>query len=155
MKNNLRKGLGAIFFVWLGILLGVSFLSAPVKFQAPHLTLPVALEVGKVTFHLLYKVEWGLFVLTFFMAYLAQVDKKIYKNMFILLTVLIAQNLWLIPMLDSRIDSIIVGITPPPGHFHLTYIMIEIFKLGLLGGIAFLLTWNTPDRERKKYLLKN
>lgn len=156
LNNNLRKGLGAIFFVWLGILLGVSFLSTPVKFQAPHLTLAVALEVGKVTFHLLHKVEWGLFALILLVAYLAQVDKKIYKNMFILLTILIVQNFWLIPALDLRIDSIVAGTVLPPGNFHLTYIMTEILKLVLLGFIAFLLTWNTSDHcgKRKIFIKK-
>lgn len=156
LNNNLRKGLGAIFLVWLGIILGVSFLSTPVKFQAPRLTVPVALEVGKVTFHLLHKVEWGLFALTLIIAYLAQVDKKIYKNMFILLTILIEQNLWLIPALDLRIDSIVAGTVPPPEHFHLTYIIIEVLKLVLLGFITFLLTCNPSNCcEKRKIFIKN
>lgn len=149
LRNPLKKGLGALFFVWLGILFGVSFLATPVKFQAPHLTLPVALEVGKVTFHLLHAVEWGLFVLTIFLAYLTQAGKTIYKNISILLTLMIVQNFWLIPILDLRIDAIVAGITPSPGHFHLIFIMIEILKLVLLGFSAFLLIWNTstPSQE--------
>lgn len=155
LNNNLQKGLGAIFFVWLGIILGVSFLATPVKFQAPHLTLAVALEVGKVTFHLLHKVEWGLLALTFFLAYLAKVDKKNQGSMLILGIILALQNLWLIPTLDLRIDAIVAGITLPPRHFHITYITIEILKLVLLGFIAFLLTWNTLDhRERRKIFIK-
>lgn len=150
LNTNSQHGLKAVFLVWFGILLGVSFLSTPVKFQAPHLTLAVALEVGKVTFHLLHKVEWGMFALTLFLAYLAQVNKKIAKNMFVLLTILIVQNLWIMPTLDLRTDSIIAGGAPSPGHFHLIYIMTEAFKLILLGFIAFLLTWNAPRNNEKR-----
>lgn len=35
---------------WAGFLAGVSFLATPVKFLAPSLTLPVALDVGRQTF---------------------------------------------------------------------------------------------------------
>src|SRR5690606_24993326 len=56
-----RFGNAALAFVaifWLGLLCGISFLATPVKFQVASLDLPVALEVGKVTFALLAKVEW-------------------------------------------------------------------------------------------------
>ena len=45
---------------WLGKLLGVSLVSTPVKFQASSLDLPVALEVGRVTFELsaLFRLGW-------------------------------------------------------------------------------------------------
>jgi hypothetical protein len=36
--------------LWLGLLLGVSFLATPAKFLAPSLALPVALDVGRHTF---------------------------------------------------------------------------------------------------------
>ncbi|WP_415289162.1 hypothetical protein RSD66_04440 [Brevundimonas sp. S1H14] len=49
--------------LWLGLLIGVSFLATPVKFQAPSLTLATALEVGQATFALFTRVEWGLVVL--------------------------------------------------------------------------------------------
>ncbi|MBN9565074.1 MAG: hypothetical protein J0G29_03125 [Alphaproteobacteria bacterium] len=139
LNDILRKGLVALFLIWLGIVLGMSFLATPVKFQAPHLTLPVALEVGKVTFHLLHKVEWGLFALAVIMAYLTQISKKTYLGILILVAILLVQNFWLIPILDLRIDSIVAGITPEPGHFHLFYIISEVFKSFLLGIIVFLL----------------
>ena len=43
----------------LGLLIGVSFLATPVKFRAASLDLPVALDVGRVTFELFSKVELG------------------------------------------------------------------------------------------------
>jgi len=40
-------------WVWMGIVIGVSFLATPVKFTADSLTRPVALDVGRATFHAL------------------------------------------------------------------------------------------------------
>jgi uncharacterized membrane protein len=53
------KLLGIVLILWVGSVLGVSFIAAPTKFMASHLTMPVALEVGKVTFHVFNKVEWA------------------------------------------------------------------------------------------------
>jgi hypothetical protein len=41
-----RCGLGALIMLWAGVLIGVSFLAAPAKFNAATLTLPVAMDVG-------------------------------------------------------------------------------------------------------------
>ena len=49
-----------IAMIWLGMLIGVSFLATPVKFVVADLSLPVALQVGQATFHLFAKVEWAL-----------------------------------------------------------------------------------------------
>src|SRR5690606_22365267 len=46
-----------VSLVWIGALLGVSFLATPVKFLAPSLTLPVALDVGRQTFHWYNRLE--------------------------------------------------------------------------------------------------
>lgn len=56
-------GVAFVATLWLGLLIGVSFLATPVKFQAPSLTLATALEVGQATFALFTRVEWGLVVL--------------------------------------------------------------------------------------------
>jgi hypothetical protein len=43
--------------VWAGMIVGVSFIATPVKFQAPSLTIPVGLEVGRYTYRLFTTVE--------------------------------------------------------------------------------------------------
>src|SRR5665648_1182454 len=48
--------------VWIGMLVGVSFLATPAKFLAPSLTLPVALDVGRHTFSVFNRVEWAFSV---------------------------------------------------------------------------------------------
>ena len=45
--------------IWLGMVLGISFLEAPVKFRAPTLTRSVGLDVGRHVFGFFNKVEIG------------------------------------------------------------------------------------------------
>jgi len=44
-----------ILGAWLGMILGISFLEAPLKFQAPNMTLVLGLGVGKLVFSALNK----------------------------------------------------------------------------------------------------
>ena len=118
---------------WLGVLLGVSFLATPVKFQAPSLTLPVALDVGRATFALLAKVEWVLCAILLALALIAR------RRVWIVVAaglggLLVLQALWLLPVLDARVGQIIAGQPVAPSNHHLVYIAVDSVKaLALLG----------------------
>ena len=47
----------AAVFVWLGMVLAISFLEAPLKFRAPNVTLPIGLGIGRLVFRALNAVE--------------------------------------------------------------------------------------------------
>ena len=47
----------AITFVWLGMVLAISFLEAPLKFRAPNVTLQIGLGIGRLVFRALNTVE--------------------------------------------------------------------------------------------------
>ena len=50
----------AVTFVWLGMLLAISFLETPLKFRAPDVTLRIGLGIGRLVFRALNSVEVGL-----------------------------------------------------------------------------------------------
>ncbi|MBV8182306.1 MAG: hypothetical protein JO045_26640, partial [Mycobacterium sp.] len=47
----------AVVFVWLGMVLAISFLEAPLKFRAANVTLPIGLGIGRLVFRALNTVE--------------------------------------------------------------------------------------------------
>lgn len=47
----------AISFVWLGMVLAISFLEAPLKFRAPGIDLKLGLGIGRIVFRALNLVE--------------------------------------------------------------------------------------------------
>ena len=50
----------AAVFVWLGMLLAISFLEAPLKFRAPGVTLQIGLGIGRLVFRALNACELAL-----------------------------------------------------------------------------------------------
>lgn len=126
--------------LWLGLLIGVSFLATPVKFQAPSLTLATALEVGQATFALFTRVEWGLVVLlAVAVAWVGRtnVPLGLWICVGVLALVLAAQSLWLLPILDARIVFITAGETPPPSEHHWLYVALETGKLLILAFMSW------------------
>lgn len=52
----------AATFIWLGMVLGISFLEAPLKFRAPGITVPLAVGIGRIVFRALNIAETALAV---------------------------------------------------------------------------------------------
>ncbi len=135
-----RGRMAAIFFVavlWLGLLLGVSFLATPAKFLAPSLALPVALDVGRHTFALFNKVEWLLAATLLVLALTARRQEAVLLGAAIAALLVIVETAWLLPALDRRVGLIIAGQVPPPSILHDLYIALAIVKLAALGVVAF------------------
>ena len=123
--------------IWIGMLLGVSFLATPAKFLAPSLTLPVALDVGRQTFGIFSIVEI-VASLTLLMG--AAISRNQRRNTVLgaVLGCLVAvQFFWLLPALDARVEIILQGAPPQESSLHNLYIAIDSAKLVLLGIIAW------------------
>jgi len=128
---------GFVAMIWLGGLLGVSFLATPVKFQAPSLDLPTALDVGRVTFALLSKTEWALCAIVFGTTLLSPQSRNLRLGCIaVLALVLIIQAVWLLPLLDARVSQIIAGVMVPGTPHHRLYIAAEALKVVLLLGLS-------------------
>lgn len=119
--------------LWTGLLLGVSFLATPVKFLAPSLALPVALDVGRHTFAVYNKAEWVLALVL--LALMAGSRPRLSTIMTLgIAAIVILETFWLMPVLDYQVSEIIAGQKPPASSEHMIYISLEIAKL--LGLVA-------------------
>jgi len=128
--------------VWLGILIGVSFMATPIKFSAPSLNLPTALDVGRVTFALLSKTEWVLCAILVIVTALEWRSRPLRLACCLALALLVAgQSIWLLPALDARIDLIIQGGVPAPAAYHQIYIVCEVVKAVLLLWLSSVSLW--------------
>lgn len=118
--------------IWLGMLVGVSFLATPVKFLAPSLTLPVALDVGHHTFRVFNKTEWLLSVLLLGLVLTGSRNVLALVGATIAAAMVLVETVWLLPLLDSRVALIIAGQQPEPSRLHAFYIACEVAKLASL-----------------------
>ncbi|MEJ8570368.1 hypothetical protein [Microbaculum marinum] len=131
---------------WLGMLVGVSFLATPAKFLAPSLTLPVALDVGRHTFAVYNKVEWGFCVALLLLAFLGR--RGWISGVFTIVAVLIValETVWLLPLLDARVGVIIAGGEPAPSNHHTLYIALEAAKMVAIIVVLVDMSWRVLRR---------
>lgn len=122
---------------WLGLLAGVSFLATPVKFAAPNLSLPVALEVGRATFGLFSKVEWAMAAALLLAVFAGGPGGAARVSALAAAGIVAAQTLWLLPVLDARVSEIVAGGAPSASADHRIYVALEAAKALLLIFAAF------------------
>jgi hypothetical protein len=136
-----RCALGALIMLWAGVVIGVSFLAAPAKFDAPGLGLPLAMEVGRREFGALNLAEIALAVVTLALAAYARPERTVSFGLGLAAVIVFLQWLWLLPVLDARAELIIRGGTPEPAPWHALYIGAEVVKLLALLVIGWLALW--------------
>lgn len=119
----------SVIFIWAGMLIGVSFLEAPLKFQAPGVTLPIGLGIGRLVFGALNKIEIIFCLSLILFSFLAPATKEFKYLLAVVTLILIAQTFWLLPVLDARAQVIIEGGVPAQSSPHLFYVAGEISKL--------------------------
>jgi hypothetical protein len=121
-----------VLAVWAGIIIGVSLIATPVKFQAPSLTLETGLEIGRYTFRFLGRVELCLLVITLAAAAIAQTPKAVWIVLALIIVILAVQHFWLLPFLDKRVSEILAGAPPSFSIRHKIFAAMEAGKALLL-----------------------
>ncbi len=122
----------AVPFVWLGMVVAISFLEAPLKFRAPGITLPLGLGIGRLVFRALNVAEISLAALLT-LAFLALRPSGAGWVLLAAAWLLLAVQIGILrPRLDRRAVALVAGRTPPPSRQHLAYIALEAAKVPLL-----------------------
>lgn len=142
-----------ISFFWLGLVLAVSFLETPLKFQVPGMTLPIALELGKIMFGISTNIQLILLLImvVVFMSDFKKVDKKILITTALLAIILGLEKLWMLPILDARADILATGKGLPPTPLHDYFIYAEVLKLLLLILLPIFLLERTSNSHKIKF----
>lgn len=123
----------AVPFIWFGMVLAISFMEAPLKFQAPGIDLPLGLGIGRLVFFALNKMEivCGLLL---FVAFLLRRPNPLIQEVLLglVLLILAVETLWLLPVLDARAEQVINGTVTPYSAMHLVYIVLDGVKIIVL-----------------------
>ncbi|UZJ34181.1 hypothetical protein [Streptomyces endophytica] len=130
----------AATFVWLGMVLAISFLEAPLKFRAPDVTLRIGLGIGRLVFRALNRVEAVLAVVVITAVALGRPPASVVTLTAVPVLLLAAQLTAVRPALNRRSDRVLAGEQLPRSRAHLLYAAAESLKaLALLAlGIATL-----------------
>lgn len=123
---------GAATFVWLGMVLAISFLEAPLKFRAPGVSVPIGLGIGRLVFRALNAVEAALAVVVV-VAVAVGGHPAAVTGLTAAVAVLLAAQLAVVrPRLNRRSDRVLAGEDLPRSRGHLWYVALELAKVAVL-----------------------
>jgi hypothetical protein len=128
--------LPAAAFTWLGMVLAISFLEAPLKFRAPGVTPRLGLSIGRVVLAALNRVELAL-LLVVGVALAVGPRPSALLVLVGTLAVLLGVQLGVVrPALQRRSDRVLAGEDVPRSRQHLIYVALEAVKVLVLVAIG-------------------
>ncbi|SOJ54661.1 hypothetical protein MSIMFB_02154 [Mycobacterium simulans] len=131
----------AVTFVWLGMVLAISFLEAPLKFRAPNVTLQIGLGIGRLVFRALNTIEVCFALVILAIAAAGPTPVRIVVAFAVALAALAVQLIVVRPSLTRRSDQVLAGLDAPRSRGHYAYVGLESVKvIALVVAGIFLLT---------------
>jgi hypothetical protein len=118
----------AVTFVWLGMVLAISFLEAPLKFRAPNVTLQIGLGIGRLVFRALNTVEVGFALVILAIVVAGPMPVRITVAYAVALVALALQLIAVRPRLTRRSDQVLAGLDAPRSRAHYAYVGLEAVK---------------------------
>lgn len=123
---------GAVTFLWLGMVLAISFLEAPLKFRAPGVTIPIGLGIGRMVFRALNLAEAAV-ALILIAAVATGAPSAVVISFTVVTMVVLAAQLGVVrPRLNRRSDRVLAGEDLPRSAMHLYYVALEVVKVLVL-----------------------
>jgi hypothetical protein len=122
----------ALAFVWLGMVLAISFLEAPLKFRAPGVTIPLGLGIGRLVFRALNAVELALAAVLAVCLAVGSPSLGAVAAAAGAIAVLLVQLLAVRPALARRSDRVLAGEDAPRSGGHYVYVALEVVKVAAL-----------------------
>ena len=138
--GNLAIVARGIALVWAGLAIGGSMIATPAKFLAPSLTIPVALDVGRVQ---LFWIGIGEALLCAGLLLVLAWSKSVRLKWLFFFGILLfaVQRLVLMPALDEHTLRVMAG-ESAGSSLHAVYVILEVIKI-----TALLVVGLTGDRR--------
>lgn len=123
--------------LWLGAVIAISFIEAPLKFTAPGITIPLGLGIGRLVFTALNILGVAIaVVLTIASAVRPRPGRLSAWLLGGVWVVLLVEILVIRPPLNVRTDLVIAGAEPGQSPFHYLYIAADVMLALLLAALA-------------------
>lgn len=134
MNHVLVNVVAALAFWWLGMVIAISFVEAPLKFRAPGVTIPLGLGIGRIVFRALNIIESVVAVAVVVLLAVAHPIPVVIVPAAVVVVLLAAQLGVVRPRLNRRSDQVLAGHgTDRRSRAHWAYVALETVKaLGLL-----------------------
>ncbi len=133
----------AVVFVWLGMVVAISFLEAPLKFRAPGITIQLGLGIGRLVFRALNICEVLLAAVALVSVVLGQAPGAATAALVLAVAALGVQVVAVRPALARRSDAVLADAelaASGRSNAHLVYVGFEVVKVValLVSGVLLL-----------------
>jgi len=147
-KQNTENTLYGFCLLWLGVLLGVSFIATPAKFLVPELDIVTAIKIGRSTFEIYHYFEICIACGTGLALLILRAGKTVMAYFALIGILLVVQYFIVQPLVEQSSDKLFLGIeTESKSNAHLYYIFCDCFKALLL--VSFLPAIRFIDAKAK------
>ncbi len=138
--TNAGAVITATGFCWLGMVLAISFLEAPLKFRAPGVTVPIGLGIGRLVFRALNGIEIVFAAAILVATVIDPPTTAAVTALAVAIAALLVQLAVVRPRLTRRSDAVLAGHDAPRSRGHYAYVALEALKVAalLVGGILVL-----------------
>lgn len=118
--------------IWFGMVIAISFIEAPLKFQAPGITIPLGLGIGRLVFTALNIAEITLMIGTTVVMLWPRASRNLLNVLALIWLVTLVKIFAVRPFLNARSDIIVAGGDPGESFLHYLYIGLDALGLVLL-----------------------
>ncbi len=130
----------AAIFIWLGMVLAISFLEAPLKFRARGVTLEIGLGIGRLVFRALNSVEAVLGAVVLSTVASSTAPGRTVVATATAVALLAVQLVVVRPRLTRRSDRrLLAGDPAPRSRAHAAFVAVETLKVLALATAGTLL----------------
>lgn len=120
----------ALCWLWLGMVLAISFLEAPLKFRVVDVR--TGLAIGRVVFRALNGVEAVLAAALAVVLFAGDPGRTAGAAGAVAIVTLLLQIVGVRPALTRRSDRVLAGEDGPRSRAHLWYVALELVKVAAL-----------------------
>ncbi|QIM19807.1 hypothetical protein G7066_11740 [Leucobacter coleopterorum] len=125
----------ALPVLWFGMIAAISFIEAPLKFQAPGITIPLGLGIGRLVFATLNIVEGVILLALTLLSFWPESARIAGSRLLVwfgVVCVFAAKVAFVRPPLNTRTDEVLAGAAPGQSPWHYIYIVCDAATMVLV-----------------------
>lgn len=119
----------AAVFVWLGMVLAISFVEAPLKFRAPGVTPKIGVGIGRLVFRALNVFEYVFAVVIAMALFSHETPTSLNVALMIAVGALLTQTIVVRPLLSRHTSAVLDGDEGRRSRAHFAYVALELVKV--------------------------
>lgn len=111
--------------IWLGLIIAIDLIEAPLKFQAPGITIPLGLGIGRLVFTAMNSVEGVLAIMLIAAVVTTRKLRPAWTLLATITGILLIKVAIVRPLLNARTEAVLNGTGAPGSAVHLVYIALD------------------------------